>query len=101
MNASDATGEMGKGIYKTEDEKLNLPECVYVREGYHFKGWSTKENGAVEFEDKVKGETQLYLIDDNLRKKYNIEAGDYLGAYALKSHMAVVEISTKNGEYVL
>ena len=52
MNASDATGEMGKGIYKTEDEKLNLPECVYVREGYHFKGWSTKENGAVEFEDK-------------------------------------------------
>ena len=52
MNAGDATGEMGKVTFKTEDEKLILPECVYVREGYHFKGWSTTENGAVEFEDE-------------------------------------------------
>ena len=52
-NASDVTGEMGKPTFNTEDEKLNLPESTYVREGYIFKGWSRTPNGIVEFENKA------------------------------------------------
>lgn len=48
------------------NQKHGLLKCGYEAEGYHFVGWSTKPNGAVEYrpgaEYTVKGNTTFYAV---------------------------------------
>ena len=52
INGTNVTGEMSKVSFETEDENLNLPKSNYARDGYSFKGWSTRVDGQVEFADQ-------------------------------------------------
>lgn len=51
INGTEVNGVMEKITLKITDESLALPKSNYSRTGYSFKGWSTTENGVVEFED--------------------------------------------------
>ena len=50
-NGTNVNGSMGKPTYRT-DGSLLLEENKFTREGYIFKGWSTRPTGDVEFLDK-------------------------------------------------
>ena len=53
QNGNKVVGELAEKVYSTNSENLTLPENVYTREGYTFKGWSTTPTGEVEFEDQA------------------------------------------------
>ena len=53
QNGNNVVGELVEKVYSTNSENLTLPENVYTREGYTFKGWSTTPTGEVEFGDEA------------------------------------------------
>ncbi len=60
FNGNGATSGEMKDLIVNNSETIVLPENIFAKEGYDFKGWATTSNGEVEFED---GNT--YIIGTN------------------------------------
>ena len=94
-------GQMAASIYN-KDTQENLRKNTFTKGGYTFKGWSTTNNGEVEYQDNTKA-TNLTQDEDNKNKtlyaiwnpnnytiKYNANGGelsDFItdGTYSWKS----------------
>lgn len=100
FNANGGNGGEMADVTLSTDEEYKLPKNALTRYGYTFAGWSTKADGAVEFEDEsvytmgADSEVTLYAIWSPITYKIT---------YELKGGEAenITEYSIETGEFSL